>query len=77
MTKDTRRDRVWKAALRHESQTYRRGWTPAELIETNDLEASEKTVYDTLHTMASYGFLRRVRKGSGGQKSRFLNGRET
>lgn len=77
MTKDTRRDRVWKAALQHESQTWRNGWTTTELIETNDLEASEKTVYDTLDTMAEYGFLQRVRIGRGGQKARFINGKES
>lgn len=79
MAKDTTRDRIWDAALVYRSEWEEKefkerrtkyGWTAEELMEMQDLEASKKTVLDTLLTLEEYGWLEGV-GGKGGQPREF------
>lgn len=76
MAKLTVRDHIWAAALKHESQGYRNGFTSDELLEVADLDASRKTVADTLESMCKLGFLAKVETSGGGRSARYVNGRE-
>jgi hypothetical protein len=79
MAKHTTRDQVWNAALEYVSEwedlevserENRYGFTAPELIEAKELEATKKTVRDTLDTMSDMGWLRAI-GGKGGNHTTF------
>lgn len=79
MAKHTTRDKVWNAALEYaeewsemdrNSRESDYGFSPEELKREKDLDASEKTIADTLLTMRDMGWLSGW-AGKGGNKSRF------
>lgn len=79
MAKHTTRDEIWNAALEYmkewddldvEERWTRYGFTSKELIKKKDLDATQKTVVDTLITMSDMGWFRSV-GGKGGQHTQF------
>lgn len=74
MAKLTTRDRVWNAALEYAGEwddtdfsqlENRRGFTVKELIDMKNLDASHKTVNDTLSSMTELGWLKRTGRYGG------------
>jgi hypothetical protein len=79
MAQHTTRDKVWNAALEYAKEwentdfakrRNRYGFTAGELIDMKDLDASRKTVSDTLLTMVDMNWLSKV-GGAGGEPTEY------